>query len=336
MKNTILKMIVALLIVIFLGMGLVSDINLFLREHITYEEYYYLILVIVFVVFEILFYLKNDKKISKSFNMMESGMEFKKYKKEKRYREDKNFYYREIPFNKDLFKVFWIAYQYGIIKTRSSVVNALLLKWFNEGRLSFIGKGKYEINDVDMYFNDGNEASLFYLLKSSSKKRFVKLNIFNYNAIFRKIDDILLTETSMFRRENKIIRYKGKDIISSSIESDADVVFGFKNFLLNFSNIDDKSPEEVNLWNEYLIYAELLGISDKVREEFRKAEIDYSSKESKFIRFNKRGINFLKILLGFSYLFYGLLFMVFTGIIWSLYAGVTWYRDFAYLINWLE
>lgn len=333
MKVIILKIIVVLLISLFLSIGLVPNINLFLREHITYEEYFYLILGIVFVIFEIIFYLKSDKAMSKSFGMMEESINFKKYKKEKKYREDKDFYYRELPFNKDLFKIFWIAYQYGIINNRANVLNALLLKWCKEGRISFVKRGKYIINDINLDFSDCNEASLFEILKSRCKKKFVKLTLFNYNAIFKKIDDILIKETSIFRNQGKVIRYKGKDIILSSIKSDVDVVFGFRNFLLNFGNIEDKSPEEVNLWDEYLIYAELLGISDRVRKEFRKANIDYSYKETKFKRFNKRGIFFLKLLLSFSYLFYGLLFLVATGIVWSLYAGITWYRGLEYLIS---
>lgn len=196
-------------------------------------------------------------------------------------------------------------------------------------------RGKYIINDVDIDFDNGNEASLFEILNDNSKKRFVKLNLFNYNAIFRRIDDILLIETSIFRNQKKIIRDNGQDIISSSIEKDVDVVFGFKNFLLNFGNIDDKSPEEVKLWDEYLIYAELLGISDKVKEEFRKANIDYSFKEMKFQRFNRAGTNFLKMLLGISYLFHGLFFVVFTALIWNIYAKVTWNGSFGNIFSWL-
>ena len=121
MKNIIIKIIVGLLIVVFLGIGLVPDINLFLKNHITFQQYTYLIVIIAFIVFELLLYLKNDKAMSKTFKMLETSMEFTKYKKEKRYKENKDFYYCEIPFNKDLFKVFWIAYQYGIIKTRAKL-----------------------------------------------------------------------------------------------------------------------------------------------------------------------------------------------------------------------
>lgn len=324
MKKYFLKVLSIILFIIFLIVGLVPNVNNFLKKYITYEQYELLILILVFITFEIILYLKLNNKTKPAFNLMESDIDFKKYKKETKYKEDKSFYYRDFPFNKNIFKIFWIAFQYEIIKNRANILNALLLKWSKENRIKFISKGKYEILENEMDFDDGNEASLFYMLRNISKNKFIKLTMFNSKFIFQKINDILLTETSIFRSENKIIQYKGKDIISKNIKPDVDIVFGFKNFLLNFSNIEDKKPEEVNLWEEYLIYAELLGIANKVKKEFKKANIDYSSRETKFKKINRGIVNFIKILLFISYLFYGIIFMIFTFFIWIIYIKLTW------------
>ena len=45
---------------------------------------------------------------------------------------------------------------------------------------------------------------------------------------------------------------------------------GLKNFLEEFSRIDDKTAIEVNMWEYYLIYAQILGIADKVAKQFEK------------------------------------------------------------------
>ena len=324
MKNKLLKVFVIILILAFLIVGFVPDVNNFLKNHITYEEYTLLIMGLVFITFEIILYLKLNDKMKPAFNLMEADIDFKKYKKEKKYKEDKSFYYRDIPFNKNMFKTFWIAFQYGIIKNRANVLNALLLKWCKENRIRFISKGKYEIIESEMDFDDGNEASLFYMLRNTSKNKFIKLTMFNSKFIFQKINDILLTETSILKSENKILKRNGKDIITNNIKPDVDIVFGFKNFLLNFSRIEGRKPEEVKLWGEYLIYAELLGISDRVKKEFKKANIDYISREIKFKSINRKMVNFIKILLCISYLFYGLLFIVFTSFIWLTYIKLTW------------
>ena len=326
MKKNVLKIVVAILIIIFLTVGIVPNINNFLKTHITYEQYNLLIFALVFVIFELIFYLILNNNTKSAFNLMRKDYEFKKYKKESKYIENKSFYYRDFPFNKDMFKVFWIAYQYGIIKNRLNILNAFLLKWCKENKIKFISSGKYEIIDdqLNYDFDDGNEASLFYLLVDKSKNKFIKLSIFNSRIIFKKINDILLTETSILKSENKIIDKNECEIISDNIKPDVDMVFGFKNFLLNFGNIEEKNPQEVKLWEEYLIYAELLGIADKVRDEFKKLNIDYSSKETKFKKINFQIINFIKVLLWLSYLFYGILFMICTFFIWLTYIWLTW------------
>lgn len=100
------RTIVGLLIIVFLEIGLVLDINLFLKNHITFEQYTYLI-IIVFIVFELLFYLKNDEAMSKLFKLMKVGMEFNKYKKRKSIKKIKILIIEKFL----LIKIYLIAYQ---------------------------------------------------------------------------------------------------------------------------------------------------------------------------------------------------------------------------------
>ena len=53
MKNSILKILVVIFIAIFLIVGLVPDVNVFLKNNITYEQYVTLIMIIVFITFDI-------------------------------------------------------------------------------------------------------------------------------------------------------------------------------------------------------------------------------------------------------------------------------------------
>ena len=43
-----------------------------------------------------------------------------------------------------------------------------------------------------------------------------------------------------------------------------------KKFLNEFSNIKDRESIEVALWEEYLMYAQIFGIADKVAKQFKK------------------------------------------------------------------
>ena len=45
---------------------------------------------------------------------------------------------------------------------------------------------------------------------------------------------------------------------------------GLKQYLKEFSRIQEKEPIEVKLWNEYLMYAQIFGMSKEVMEQFKK------------------------------------------------------------------
>lgn len=46
--------------------------------------------------------------------------------------------------------------------------------------------------------------------------------------------------------------------------------FGFKRYLWDFTILNEREAHEVHLWNQYLIFAQLLGIADRVAEQFAK------------------------------------------------------------------
>ena len=46
-------------------------------------------------------------------------------------------------------------------------------------------------------------------------------------------------------------------------------LYGLKLFLTEFSNIKQREAIEVNLWDEYLMYAYIFGIADEVVKQFK-------------------------------------------------------------------
>ena len=52
-------------------------------------------------------------------------------------------------------------------------------------------------------------------------------------------------------------------------------LLGLKKFLLDFSLVGERDIKETVLWKEYLIYATLFGIADKVCDSFTKIYPDY-------------------------------------------------------------
>ena len=58
--------------------------------------------------------------------------------------------------------------------------------------------------------------------------------------------------------------------VSQNLYDEAVKLKGLIKFLLDFSIMPERQYFEVALWEEYLIYAQLLGIADKVEEQFSK------------------------------------------------------------------
>ena len=63
---------------------------------------------------------------------------------------------------------------------------------------------------------------------------------------------------------------KEVEVYDTSIREEMEHILGFKYFLEEMSLIDEKSVIEVKMWEEYLIFASILGIADKVEEQLGK------------------------------------------------------------------
>ena len=50
----------------------------------------------------------------------------------------------------------------------------------------------------------------------------------------------------------------------------AEQMAGLKKFLKEFTLIKEREAIEVNLWNEYLMYAQIFGIAEEVANQFKK------------------------------------------------------------------
>ena len=78
--------------------------------------------------------------------------------------------------------------------------------------------------------------------------------------------------TGMFGKTKNITA----KVVSPVLLNDAIHLKGLKKFLLDFSMMPEREYFEVHIWEEYLIFAQLLGIADKVEEQFSKLYPNFS------------------------------------------------------------
>lgn len=212
-------------------------------------------------------------------------------------------YWREVPCNKDLVKAYWVCYEYSVVPKstlQEGIIGAILLKWIKNGYIT-VSKTKkglfsfkdnnYAINFTKMTQGDNEiENELFKMLVTASgtnkileakefskwsKKHYSEVNYWLRNIEYEAEEyleqqGLITTRTevteAMFGR-TKTITIKD---VSLQLREEAIRMKGFKKYLLDYSMISQREHIEVHLWEEYLIFAQLLGIADKVEEQFSK------------------------------------------------------------------
>lgn len=187
-------------------------------------------------------------------------------------KEDIN-YTREIPNWVNLETAYSSLYYNSNIKKKDlkkGIIGAFLLKWYYNDNI-IITNSSNSVFNIDL--KDGSfektkrEQELYDMLKqaaggnntldSNELKTWSKKNI---NAMELWYSRLLFNS------------------FESDLKQEAEILLGLKNFLLDYSLIDERSHIEVKVWESYLIYAQLLGITDKVNAEFKKLYPDDTGK----------------------------------------------------------
>ena len=103
----------------------------------------------------------------------------------------------------------------------------------------------------------------------------------NYSKILGWFNKVIDAETEKLISEGTLIRdgNKKKCTVNPSMMEEAKKIAGIKKFLNEFSNIKDRNAIEVNLWEEYLMYAMIFGVADKVMKEFKNLHPDVITDE---------------------------------------------------------
>lgn len=202
--------------------------------------------------------------------------------------------YRDIPCKGDIFRAYFIANSYKLLKKKTDFLGAIFLKWLKENRISIekqeVGK-IFKKEDTCIILKNGNhfsnkhEESLYEMIKEASKdeilqkKEFEKWCSKNYSRILAWFDDVLDYGRNLLIKDGKIekieiVKYKifkiKQYIVDSSLMDEAKELAGLKKFLEEFTLIKEREPIEVNLFEDYLIFAQILGIAKKVATQFKK------------------------------------------------------------------
>lgn len=210
-------------------------------------------------------------------------------------------YCREIPFNKDIFKVYWVMNTYNMAKEqdlKKNLIGAFLLKWIEEDKITIcknkkgvfdIFSGNYAIDFTkDVEIEDYTEKKLFDILKDASginkilePNEFKKWSLNNFRELEQwfssslyygknklEIEEFIISEEIEKRSLFRKYTVKRKRL-SPKLKEEAIKLKGLKKYLTEYSLMKEKESIEVKLWEDYLIFAQLFGIANKVEKQFK-------------------------------------------------------------------
>jgi len=197
--------------------------------------------------------------------------------------------FREIPCNKDIYYANTLVKLNSFDYKESNILGAIILKWVKQSKIRFIntttGLFNKETSVIDLTlnpsFDNELEKKLFDMMYKASKdgkleaREFESWSSKNYSSfldLFRKIENVeidKLKEVGQITKRIDKSECKQPYVMSDKIYDDSVKLYGLKLFLQEFSRIDTREVMEVHMWDEYLMFAYLFGIADKVAKQLK-------------------------------------------------------------------
>lgn len=232
--------------------------------------------------------IKTSKKSAFTSNKLAFGTEGKNIPRDIQY-------HRDIPCKKDLFRAYYIGYNYDILKNKTDLLGSIILKWLKDSLIRIEQKetGKiFKKENTVIILNETNpenienmqEKRLFKMLYEASKdgilenKEFEKWCNKSYYKILGWFDEILNEQRDKLVNEGlitveekttfKIFKFKTYTA-TPELKLEAIELAGLKKYLKEYTLIKDREAIEVIIFEEYLIYAQMMGIAKEVAKEFK-------------------------------------------------------------------
>ena len=206
-------------------------------------------------------------------------------------------YFRDIPCKGDIFRAYYISYQYGLMKNKTDILGAIILKWLKQGKIRTEQRDGGKIfkkedtviilgNESEKQFDNEKETKLFHMMHVASKDGILENKEFetwckkSYEKILNWFDDILEEQRTALVADGLISCEQGgiwgkKYTATEEIKNEAMKLAGLKKFLLEYTLIKDRKDIEVEIFEDYLIYAQLLGIAKQVSKQFKELYPDF-------------------------------------------------------------
>ncbi|MBR3320187.1 DUF2207 domain-containing protein [Candidatus Saccharibacteria bacterium] len=197
----------------------------------------------------------------------------------------------DIPCDKNIFLAYFLMDGFEInteSKRRQGLVGALFLKLILEKKLSFDKSSEiYWQKGKNEFFLDLSRATSYdqlesrfitFLQHAAGKNNLLESTEFkqwskeNYLTIIDWFNDVIARGRSICKEKGYVANSESHfGVLTKSASEEATKLVALKNYLNSFETVrEDLGAETVSVWEEYLIFAELFGVAEKVQAEFKR------------------------------------------------------------------
>ena len=184
---------------------------------------------------------------------------------------------RDIPFNGNVLEADYVLGQLGEDKQKNTIAGAMILRMIWDGALLV---GKDHKDRIEISFNEAklpdsysdSEKDLFHMMQEASGSdsilqynEFSKWSAKHTSRVSNWVTKVKAEGKAQLGAESYLLGGK----FTESGQAEARKVVGFRKFLEDFTIIGERASQEVILWNDYLVFAALYGIADKVAKELK-------------------------------------------------------------------
>ena len=191
-------------------------------------------------------------------------------------------WWREAPMDGNLFASSYVldkGWRFAGPGSSNNLIGALFLRWILDGKVKVQvdPSNSKRVNlafDPACTFDDDVEEALYRMALEASggnllleKGEFEKWSEKHYKQFLAWPDRAKARGKSFMNAKHYFLR---GETTNEDGAREASHVVEFKNFLNDFTLSKERGATEVGLWKDYLVFAQLFGIADKVAQQFQK------------------------------------------------------------------
>ena len=191
-------------------------------------------------------------------------------------------WYRDIPLDGNLFAAEYAltkGARFGSNTPAQNIIGAFFLHWIMDGKLKVQPDPKSDkrvnlVFEADTASMDDVEEDLFqWALSAAGDNRILEKNEFekwstkNYKKMTAWPERAIARGKTWFRNKGYFL---SEGTCTTEGQQQACHLIEFRNFLKDFTLSGERASNEVSLWKDYLVFAQLFGIAEKVAKQFKK------------------------------------------------------------------